>query len=180
MDNTRFFEIGKIVNTQGLRGEVRVIPTTDEPSRFQLLKSVTVCFGSSFDAKSARQNNETLIIESARPHKQFVLLKFKGIDTINEAERLKTGILKIPPEQALPLGEDEYYIRDLLGLSVFTTNGEQLGAVTDVFPTGANDVYEITDGAGKKILFPAVKAFVLAVEPKQGRITVRLPDGLVD
>ena len=108
------FEIGKIVNTQGLKGEIRVIPITDDPTRFSLLKEIDVYFDEG--------KKETFEIEKMRLHKQFVLLKLKGLDHINDVERLKNTSIKIPKDMALPLGEDEYYIGDLYGMKVIATN----------------------------------------------------------
>ena len=164
-----YFEIGKIVNTQGLRGEVRVVPTTDDPARFQLLSDVIV---------SLKHGDEILVIESVRYHKQFVILKFKGIDHIDDAGKLKNSLIKIPPELALPLEENEYYIRDLIGLNVYTADQIHIGTITDVLPTGANDVYAIAGQDGKTIYIPAISQCVLAVDIPGRKMTVRLLEGL--
>ncbi len=165
------FVIGEIVNTQGIKGEVRVIPHTDDITRFELLKSVLVLRRGVLEEKE---------IQSVRYHKKFVLLKFKGIDDINAAEPYKGCELQIPVEQALPCGENEYYVRDLCGMSVYNEDGELLGALSDVLFTGANDVYVIqpTDPDKKDILLPAIKQCVLDVNVAEKKMTVKLLEGL--
>lgn len=163
-----YFEIGKIVNTHGLKGELRVWPTTDEPSRFSLLQQVEVKLG------NVTQSYE---IEKLRYHKQFVILKLIGIDDIANAEKLKTGVLIIPEEKALPLYENEYYIRDLLGLTVVTETGEVLGKLIKIMPTGANDVYIVKTPEGE-LLIPAIRQCILKVDKQADLMTVHLLEGL--
>lgn len=165
------FVIGKIVNTQGIKGEVRVMPFTDDATRFELLKSVFVL---------RRGTLKEMQIESVRYHKQFVLLKLKGIDDINTAELYKECELQIPPEEALPCAEDEYYIRDLYGMAVYTEDGTLVGALSDVLFTGANDVYVIQreDPEKEDILLPAIKQCILSVDVKAKKMTVKIPEGL--
>jgi len=164
-----FFEIGKIVNTQGIKGEVRILPTTDDPSRFDLLSEIT-----------AVKNGVKSIfkITNVRYQKQFVILKLDGIDSINDAEKLKEHVIIIPKDQALPLNKDEYYLSDLLGVEVFTEEGEALGAVVDVLFTGANDVYIVRPKEGKDLLVPAIKNCILDVDIAAKRMTVKLLEGL--
>jgi 16S rRNA processing protein RimM len=161
------FEIGKIVNTHGISGEVRVLASTDDERRFSLLDAV--------DAYSGK-NIISLDIERVRYRKQFVILKFKGFDSADSVLPLKNSVLKIPDEQALPLGEDEYYIRDLCGVTVVTDDGEELGRLDDVIFTGANDVYVLEGG----LMIPAIKQCVLEVDIAARRMVVRLPKGLRD
>ncbi len=163
------FEIGKIVNTQGIKGVVRVIPMTDDIKRFELLKSVFVC----------GKTEEVYEIESVGYHKQFVLLKFKGVDDMTEAElKLKNKLLKIDDSDALPLEEDEHYIRDIMGCVVETVEGEVLGEVKDILFTGANDVY-VVDHNGKEILIPATKNCVQNIDTANKKITIVLLKGLI-
>lgn len=164
-----YFEIGKIVNTQGLKGDVRVIPMTDDPKRFNNLKSVEVFFPTF---------SKTYNIEKVRLHKQFVILKFENIDDINEAEVLRGGMIKIPEEMSLPLNEDEYYIRDIYGLKVITVEGEDLGKVKDIIFTGANDVYVVSKEGEKDLLIPAIKQCIINVDTKDKIMTVKLLEGL--
>lgn len=163
------FEIGKIVNTQGIKGVVRVIPMTDDITRFELLNKVYVC-----DKKE-----DIYEIENVSYHKQFVLLKFKGIDDMTQAElHLKNKMLKIDDSEALPLDEDEYYIRDLVGCEVLTNEGENLGAIKDILFTGANDVY-VVDYNGKDILIPATKNCVQSIDIENKKIIIELLNGLL-
>ncbi len=163
------FEIGKIVNTQGIKGVVRAIPMTDDIKRFELLKTVYVC----------GKNDDVYEIESVGYHKQFVLLKFKGIDDMTQAElKLKNKLLKIDDSDALPLDEDEHYIRDIMGCVVETTEGEVLGEVKDILFTGANDVY-VVDYNGKEVLIPATKNCVQTIDTANKKITIELLKGLI-
>ncbi len=163
------FEVGKIVNTQGIKGVVRVIPMTDDIKRFELLKKIYV----------SDKVDELYEIESVGYHKQFVLLKFKGIDDMTTAElKLKNKMLKIDDIDALPLEEDEFYIRDLIGCTVITTEGETLGKIVDILFTGANDVYVVkTDD--KDVLIPATKNCVKNIDIENSEITIELLKGLI-
>lgn len=180
-----YFEIGKIVNTQGIKGDVRVIPTTDDITRFELLTSITVRFAAENNSpppagwtRSGRGGTYT--IERVWYHKNFVILKLLGIDDMTSAERLKGGVIVIPPELALPLSENEYYIRDLLDMTVTTANGEHLGVITDVLETGANDVFVVKPDKSKEILIPHIKQCVLSVDIPNKIMTVELLEGLRD
>lgn len=161
--------IGKIVNTHGVKGEVRVLPSTDDIKRFGKLKEVRV----------ENRTSQTYEIEAVRYHKTFVLLKFKGIDTMDQAELLKNSILKINRKDALPLGQDEYYQCDLYGLKVVTDTGRNLGELTDILVTGSNDVYVVRDEK-KEILIPAIKQCILKVDLEAGEMLVHLLEGLED
>lgn len=166
-----YFVIGDIVNTQGIKGEVRVIPCTDDESRFELLDSIFV---------EQKGKIKEYNIENVRYHKQFVLLKLEGIDDMTAAEKLKGSVVKIPPEDALPLEEGEYYIRDLYDMEVFTDEGEKLGILSDILFTGANDVYVVKAEKGKDILIPAIKECILDVDVENKKMTVKLLKGLRD
>ena len=170
-DLSNWFEIGKIVKPQGIAGEIRVLPTTDDPSRFELLDEVHVSNG--LGVASYKLN-------TVRYHKGLVLLKLAGITDRNAAEKLVGSVIIIPPEQALPLDDNEYFIRDLIGLEVVTEDGTSLGEVTDVRSTGANDVYTVCDSEGKTFMIPAIKDVVLAVSVSERRLTIRLMDGLLE
>ncbi|MDR3240110.1 MAG: ribosome maturation factor RimM [Clostridiales bacterium] len=175
-----YFTIGKIVNTQGLKGDVRVIPFTDEPKRFERLSAAEVFFerAGSSGQLSGSSYTRTYFLEKVWYHKKFVILKFQGVDDISAAEALKNGVIKIPPEQALPLGKDEYYLRDIYDMTVTAADGKELGIVTDILQTGAHDVYTVRNADGREILIPAVKQFVLRVDVAAKRMTVDLPEGL--
>ena len=171
----RYFTIGTIVNTQGVHGEVRVVPSTFDVERFQLLNDVLA------EYKTERR---TLVIEKVWYHKNFVVLKFRGIDDMNAAERLKNYVLKIDGSRALPLGEDEYYVGDLYDMRVVTDVGEELGEIVHIIETGANDVYCVRKESGRdgepdgEILIPAIKQCVLKVDVPNKVMTVKLMEGL--
>lgn len=165
-----YFEIGKIVNTQGIKGEVRVIPFTFNIKRFELLREIDV---------RLKKETKLLEIEKVWYHKQFVILKLKGIDDMTAGGLLKDGVITIPREAALPLSEDEYYMSDLYGMSVVTDGGEVLGELEDIIETGANDVYIVRNNAsGEEILIPAIKQCVIRVDMGAKVMTVKLLEGL--
>jgi len=167
-----WFEIGVIVKPQGINGEVRVLPTTDAPERFALLDEVHIRF-----KKVPVPGIMSFKLISSRQHKGLVLIKFAGVNDRNTAETMVGGVLVIPPEKAIPLDTDEYFIRDLIGLQVQTEDKQLLGEVADVFSTGANDVYVVRNGDGS-FMIPAIKDVVLDVSLPKGRMTVRLIEGL--
>ena len=173
MDNK--FEIGIIVKPQGIRGELRVLPTTDDPERFALLDEVYVR-----PKNALNPSAKPYKLESARQHKGLVLVKLAGINDRNAAEKMVGGVLLIPPEKALKLGTDEYFIRDLVGLNVENEDGQPLGEITDVFHTGANDVYVVKGQDSESFMIPAIKDVVRAVSVPEGKITVRLLEGLME
>lgn len=164
-----YFVIGNIVNTQGIKGEVRVMPTVDDVSRFELLEHIFI------DRKGNIKEYE---IENVRFHKQFVLLKLKGVDDMTTAETLKGTVIKITEDMAIPCEDDEYYIRDLYDMEVVTVEGEKLGIITDVIFTGANDVYAVKNEEGKEILIPAIKECIIKVDVENNAMTVKLLEGL--
>lgn len=161
-----YFDIGKIVNTQGVKGDVRVIPLTDEPTRFERLNEVAVY---------TRNGIKTMEIEKVWYHKKFVIIKFKNIDDMTAGEKLKESIIRIPHAQGLPLEKDEYYIKDIIGIEVVTEDGEVLGHVEDILNTGANDVYVIG-----KLLLPAIKQCIIDIDLSTKKMTVKLLKGLLD
>lgn len=167
-----YIAIGKIVNTQGHRGEVRIIPMTDFPERFFEMDEVLI-----------QQNGKirALTIDSARPHKQFIIVKFKEIPDMTAAEKLKEALIVITRDQLKELPPDTWYIHDLIGMSVLTESGEKIGTLVDVLTTGANDVYLVkTINGSKDILLPAIKDVILDVNIDTKTMTVFLMPGLVD
>ncbi|MBR4014732.1 MAG: 16S rRNA processing protein RimM [Anaerotignum sp.] len=166
----QFFEIGVITGTHGIKGTMRVFPTTQDPSRFERLKEMIV---------EIRGKQETFHIQKVAYHKQFVLLTVKEITDINVAELYKNGRILIPDALAIPLEEDEYYTRDLYGLQVVTEDGEVLGELVKIYETGANDVYAVQKEAGdKELLIPAIKDCIKKVDLEAGIMTVHLLEGL--
>lgn len=165
----QFLQVGVISSTHGIRGEVKVFPTTDDPSRFKKLKKVLLDTG--------REQLE-LEVQSVKFFKQFVIVKFKGIDNINDIEKYKGKGLFVPREDAVPLDEDEYYITDLIGMEVFTEDG-RFGVVKDVMETGANEVYIVDSDDHGEVLIPAIRQCVLDVNVEEKKMLVRLLDGLI-
>ncbi len=163
--------VGVISSTHGIKGEVKVFPTTDDNSRFESLKKVFLDTG--------REQME-LEIQSVKYFKNMVILKFKGFDNINDIEKYKGKDLLITRDQAVELSPDENFIVDLIGLLVVTDEGEELGTLTDVIKTGANDVYEVTMKNGKEVLLPAIKQCILDVDLDKKMVTVHMMDGLLD
>ena len=163
--------VGVITSTHGVRGEVKVFPTTDDPGRFNKLKEVLLDTGKEL---------KPMEITQVKFFKNMVILKFKGFDNINDIEIYKGKDLLVTRENAVELGPDENFIVDLIGLSVETDEGELLGELTDVLITGANDVYEVTRTDGKKVLLPAIKDCVLDVDLEAGRVLVHVLEGLLD
>ena len=162
-------QVGVITQTHGIRGEVKVFPTTDDAARFKKLKKVTLDNG-----KERRE----LEIASVKFFKNLVILKFKGIDNINDVEKYKKAPLYVTREDAVPLGENEYFIADLIGLKVVSDEGEALGILDDVLQTGANDVYVVKCDNGEEILVPAIKDCVKNVDIEGKEITLHLLPGL--
>ena len=165
------FVIGRILKPHGVKGDVRVFPTTDNPSRFEWLEKVHIEF-------ETPREPLLLDIERVRFSRQLVLLKLKGIDSMDSADKLRGGRITISDEDALPLGIDEYYARDLYNMTVITDIGEELGILTDILETGANDVYAVRMANGRDILIPAVKQYILSVDIKAQVMIVRLIEGL--
>lgn len=165
----RYFEVGKIAGTHGIKGAIRVFPTTQEPERFERLKELIV---------ENKGEQETFHIEKVGYHKKFVLLNVRELKDINVAEKYKGATLLIPESEALPLEENEYYTRDLYGLMVITDTGEELGELVDIIETGANDVYAVKKEGQKELLIPAIKQCILEVDIPGGKMIVHLLEGL--
>lgn len=165
------FQIGIISSTHGVRGEVKVYPTTDDVKRFKRLKEVILDTG---------KEKVSLEIESVRFFKQMVILKFKGIDTLNDVEQYRQKSLYVTRANAVRLSKDEYFIADLMGLQVFDEENNELGILTDVLSTGANDVYVIELRDGRELLLPAIKQCILNVDINENKMHVHVLDGLLE
>ncbi len=215
-----FFQVGIITSAHGLRGEVKVYPTTDDVRRFKRLKEVILDkrpeagLRSEFrkkDSGSGRESQDkdgspvrefldkdgghrresrdwdvgrgeaspVLEIESVKFFKQFAILKFRGIDSPEEAGKYRGMPLLVPRSKAVPLGRDEYYTADLMGLSVMDENGTKIGVLREVLETGANDVYIIDLNDGRELLLPAIRQCVLEVDVEAGFIRIHILDGLL-
>lgn len=165
----QLLQVGVISSTHGVRGEVKVFPTTDDPQRFKSLKNVILDTG---------KEQIPLEIQDVKFFKQFVILKFKGIDNINDIERYKRRSLFVTREDAVELEEDEYYIADLIGMDVITDEGEE-GKLVDVIETGANEVYVVEFDKYGEVLIPAIHDCILDVDIEAMSMKVHLLEGLV-
>ncbi|HJB90683.1 MAG TPA: ribosome maturation factor RimM [Candidatus Eisenbergiella merdigallinarum] len=163
-------KVGIISSTHGVRGEVKVFPTTDDVKRFRRLKEVILETG---------REERVLEIEGVKFFKQFAILKFRGIDSINDIEKYRGCGLFVTRENAVKLKENEYFIADLIGIAVEDETGAVLGKVEDVIETGANDVYQIRMADGRELLLPAIRQCVLSVDVEAGRMRVHVLDGLL-
>lgn len=163
-------KVGVITTTHGVRGEVKVYPTTDEPERFLELDYVLLDTG---------RELRKLEIKNVKFFKNLVILKFKRVDNINDIEKYKGRDLWIPREEGQELEEDEYYIADLLGMSVVLEDGQEFGTLKDVMETGANDVYIIDSAEHGEVLLPAIKECILDVDLEKNVMTIHLMKGLI-
>lgn len=166
----QIFQVGVISSTHGVRGEVKVFPTTDDMKRFKKLKEVILDTG---------REKKTLEIENVKFFKQLVILKFRGIDNINDIEKYKGKSLFVDREHAVRLRKDEYFIADMIGMRVTTDKGEDFGTLKEVIETGANDVYIIDTKEHGEVLVPAIKQCILDVDIEQGMMRIHLLEGLV-
>ena len=162
--------VGVITTTHGVRGEVKVFPTTDSAERFLDMEYVLLDTG--------RELKE-LHIQNVKFYKNQALLKFKEINNINDIEKYKGCELWIRREDAQELSEDEYYVADLLGMKVVLEDGSYFGTLKDVMETGANDVYIVTTEQGDEVLLPAIKECILDVDIEENVMTVHLMKGLI-
>ncbi|MGN1159218.1 MAG: ribosome maturation factor RimM [Lachnospiraceae bacterium] len=165
------FRIGSIATTHGVHGEVKVYPTTDDPGRYKKIKEVILDNG---------KEKKTAHIEQTKFFKQMVIVKFKEYHTMDEAEKLRGYELYVTREHAIPLKKNEYYIADLIGMTVLTDEGNELGIIEDVLQTGANDVYVVKQTSGKEVLLPAIKDCILSVDVEAKMMKVHVLDGLLD
>ena len=166
----QYLRVGVISSTPGLKGEVKVFPTTDDPERFRKLKKVFLDTGKEY---------LPLKIKSVKFFKNQVILKFDEFQDINEVEKYRGKDLLIDREQALPLAENENFIVDLINMDVYDEEEQRLGTLTDVLQTGANDVYVVETEEGKEILLPAIPSCILEVDVEAAKMIVRIPEGLL-
>lgn len=166
------FQVGVIASTHGLQGEVNVFPTTEDPARFKKLKKVTL--------HTQRGEEIELDVVSARFFKKFVIVKFKQFDNINDVEKFRGCELTIARKDALKLEPGEYYCADLIGLTIVDEDGNELGTLTEILQTGANDVYEMTlKGAEDKVYIPAIRDCIKQIDPEGGKIVIHVMPGLL-
>ena len=166
----KYLELGQIVNTFGIKGQVKVKPFTDDIRRFDELKEVYI-----------EKKNELKLfqIEKVNYSKNMVILKLKGIETPEEAEKLRSSYLKINRKDAKKLPEGTYYIADLIGLDVYTDENKLLGKVDYIYNAGSSDIYVVKDEQGKEILLPAIKDVLQQVDLENGKIIVHIIEGLI-
>lgn len=162
-------QVGVITTTHGVRGEVKVFPTTDDPARFKKLKNVVLDTGKEL---------VDLEVAGVKFFKNMVIVKFKGIDNINDVEKYRKKSLYVTRENAVKLKKNEYFIADLIGLQAESDEGEDLGELSDVLQTGANDVYVLSKEGTDDILLPAIRECVKEVNLENGKIIVHLLPGL--
>lgn len=163
------FRVGVIANTHGVRGEVKVFPTTDDPLRYKKLKEVLL---------DTKEGYRKLEITSTRFFKNLVIVKFKGIDNINDIEKYKGHDLYVTRENAVPLEEGEYYLADIIDATVVTEEGQMFGQLKDVLETGANLVF-VVDHEGKEVLLPVIPDCVKEVNVTDGIVKVHIMEGLL-
>lgn len=163
-------EVGQIVNTFGIKGFVKIYPYVDDISRFDNLKKVHI---------KSKNNNEELQIEEVKYQKNMVLVKFKGIETVENAEKLRNSFVEIDRADAIPLEEGQYFIADLLGLDVFLDTGEKLGVLEDIYNAGSSDIYVVKNELGKQFLLPYIDEVIKQINLEEGKIIVHIIEGLI-
>lgn len=170
---TNYYKVGKIVNTHGIRGEVRVISTTDfTEERYQVGEKLFLF----------RDNQDVLplTIASYRRHKNFDLLSFEGYPNINDVEVFRDGILKISEKQMGELDEHEYYYHEIIGLTVIDEDDKEIGKITEILSPGANDVWVVKRKGKKDALIPYIESVVKEIDLTEGTVHVEIPEGLLD
>ncbi len=166
----KYLEIGQIVNTFGIKGMVKVNPFTYDINRFDKLKKVYI-----------KNNNveKEYEIEEVKYHKNIVLIKFKEIETVEQANLLRNSYIMINRDEEKPLKKGTYYIVDLIGIDVYTENNENLGQLEDIFNTGSNDIYVVRTKLGKQILLPAISDVIKKIDLENKKMIVHLISGLM-
>ncbi|MCP1124755.1 ribosome maturation factor RimM [Bacillus sp. 3103sda1] len=170
---TKWFNVGKIVNTHGVRGELRVISRTDFPEeRYKVGNTLYIW---------QEKGTEPLVVKvtSHRQHKSFDLLTFEGYNNVNEVEQLKGSLLKVPEEQLGDLAEGEYYYHEIIGCTVVTEDGETIGTIKEILSPGANDVWVIKQPKGQDVLIPYIEEVVLQVNIDEKLVTIQVMEGLL-
>lgn len=165
----KYLELGQIVNVKGLKGEVKVNSFTDDNTKFERIPKVFI---------KQKSNLTEYEIEKVGYNKNQVIIKFKNIDTIEDAEKLRNSYIVVDREIFGELPEGVYYIADLIGLDVYTEANEYLGKVDDIFSTGSNDVYVVKDELGKQKLLPGIDEVIKEIDLESSKIIVNLIEGL--
>ncbi len=170
----KWYKVGKIVNTHGIRGEVRVVSSTDFPEERYQKGSTLYIF-----KKNATEPIE-VVVASSRQHKNFYLLTFVGHETIEKVEGYKEGVLKVSDEQLGALDEGEYYYHEIIGCTVSTAGGEELGVIKEILSPGANDVWVVKEKSGKELLIPYIDDVVKEINVDAKSIIIEPMEGLLD
>lgn len=166
------FRIGVFSNTHGVRGEIKVYPTTDDVNRFDYVKDIVMDCG--------KEGMKEFEVSGCRYFKNMVIMKIKGIDNINDIEKYKGSDIYVTRENAIPLEEDEYYISDILGADVYDDEENIIGTLKDVMQTGANDVFVVSMKNGKEGLFPVIDECVKLIDTDNKKVIVHIMPGLLD
>jgi 16S rRNA processing protein RimM len=168
----KMYTVGKIINTHGIRGDVKVLRISDFEDRFEL--------GNTLYRVTEQNKVEKLIIDGHRIHKGFDLIHFKGLNNINDVEHFKGSYLKIAESQLTELEENEYYYHEIIGCDVYKTDGEKIGHVKEILSPGANDVWVVQQPKGKDILIPYIEDIVLEIDVEAKRIVIEPMEGLLE
>jgi 16S rRNA processing protein RimM len=173
MTMTKWFNVGKIVNTHGIKGEVRVISKTDfAEERYKKGNKLFIFMNENEDPIE-------VTVKTHRVHKSFDLLTFDEYDNINQVEKFKGALIKIPENQLSKLDEGEYYFHEIIGCKVITENGEEIGIVKEILTPGANDVWVVKRKKGQDVLIPYIEEVVKNVDVEEKIITIHLMEGLL-
>jgi 16S rRNA processing protein RimM len=170
---TDYLNVGKIVNTQGLKGEVRVISQTDFPELRYKKGAVLTLF-------QAKKEPIDLTIKTHRKHKNFDIVSFENHPSINDVEKYRDGLLKIAKENLTELPEDEFYYHQIIGLTVLDEAGQELGKIKEILSPGANDVWVVQRSKKKDVLLPYIDSVVKSIDLEKGQVVVEIPEGLID
>ncbi|WJH33245.1 ribosome maturation factor RimM [Paenibacillus aurantius] len=169
----KLYNVGKIVNTHGIRGELKIVPQTDFPEvRFAKGSELVLLH-------PERDETLTVKVESGRPQKNVYLVKFAGMTDINEVEKYRNWLVKVKEEHLVELEEGEYYHHEIIGCRVITDEGEELGTITEILSPGANDVWVVSRPKGKQVLIPVIDDVLLNVDVPGKTVTVSLLEGLL-
>lgn len=168
----KMFNVGKIINTHGIRGEVKVLRISDFDERFEV--------GGTLFLVRENEASVELEIDSHRVHKGFDLLQFKGIDNISDVEHYKGAFLRITEDQLTDLEEDEYYYHEIIGCDVYLNSGEKLGVIREILSPGANDVWVMKQEKGKDVLIPYIEEVVKQIDVAANKVIIEPMEGLLD
>lgn len=172
--SSRFFDVGKIVNTHGVRGELKILSVTDFPEE-RYKKGITLYVG-----HPSIKDPIPVTVESARLQKNTYIVKLKEFNNINEVEKFKGGSLRVPEDERIELEEDEFYYDEIMGCEAWSDQGEKLGIISEILTTGANDVWVVKRDKGKDILLPYIEDCILEVKIDEKKVIVHLMEGLME